>query len=301
MYYYKLFTLYEDKMDIDQNHYSTDFENGAIDVDEPSEAELEDHCKKVTKRRAAYESNNATQQGLIELGKHIFAKENSKQKRATRHLYLIKSVRDSDYFLSERFLNEVDDCDDDLVKNIAKKLATFASMFRELYSHNVEDISDLNKEIESLKMENADMGEMVDKYIEEVDTEEAKLAKVATELTRYKGMFAVHEEKLAEYHTVMTRQKKTISMLTADNQIYADCVCSHQGEKKDWDDKKVALDKIVLIQQKTIEQLKKNAQYFTGNCAYFSIGCVIAVIGSAMYSMAYENSPLCALIGLIKH
>jgi hypothetical protein len=69
-------------MDIKQNHYSTNFENGAIRVDgmrdvmsSDRDSELEGHCKKVTKLRATYESNMATEHGLIEIGKHMSAKE----------------------------------------------------------------------------------------------------------------------------------------------------------------------------------------------------------------------------------
>ena len=200
---------------------------------------------------------------------------------------------------------EVSNCKDkNLVKVMVGSLVGYVSMFKELYSHHVEDISDLNKEIESLKVENADMGEMVDKYIEEVDAEEAKLAKVAKAVTTYKGIITVQEEKLDECHRVMTQHKKTISRLTDDNQIYAGNERIHQDEKRDWDDQKVALDNTVLRQQKTITQLKKNAtcdQCFTRNCVYFSIGCGIVVVGSAMYSMTYGNSPLCDLIGLLKH
>jgi len=203
-------------MDIKQNHYSTDFENDAVRVDElsdgmssDSDAELEGHCKKVTKRRATYESNIATEQGLIELGKHIAAKENSKQKRAAKYIYLVTSVKELDDFHGAQFLSEVSNCKDmKEVKVMVGSLVDYVSMFKELYSHHVEDISDLNKEIESLKVENADMGGMVDKYIEEVDAEEAKLAKVAKTVTTYKGIITVQEEKLKECHRMITQLKK---------------------------------------------------------------------------------------------
>jgi hypothetical protein len=312
MYYYKRFTLYEDKMDIKQNHYSTDFENGAVRVDElsdvmssdsdgmssDSDAELEGHCKKVTKRRATYESNIATEQGLIELGKHIAAKENAKQKRAAKYQYLVTSVKELEDFHGTQFLSEVSNCKDkNLVKVMVGSLVGYVSMFKELYSHHVEDISDLNKDIESLKVENADIREMVDQYIEDVDAKEAKLAKVADDVTRYKGIFAVQEKKLVECHRVMTQHKKIIRMVTDGNQIYSGNERIHQNEKRDWDDQKVALDNTVLRQQENITQLKKNAafvQCFTRNCVYFSIGCVV-------YSMKYGNTPLCDLIGLLKH
>jgi len=174
-----------------------------------SDAELEGHCKKVTKRRATYESNIATEQGLIELGKHIAAKENSKQKRAAKYIYLVTSVKELDDFHGAQFLSEVSNCKDmKEVKVMVGSLVDYVSMFKELYSHHVEDISDLNKEIESLKVENADMGGMVDKYIEEVDAEEAKLAKVVKTVTTYKGIITVQEEKLKECHRMITQLKK---------------------------------------------------------------------------------------------
>jgi hypothetical protein len=289
-------------MDIKQNHYSTDFENDAVCVDgmsSDSDAELEGHCKKVTKRRATYESNIATEQGLIELGKHIAANENSKQKRAAKYIYLVTSVKELDDFHGAQFLSELSNCKDKKeVKVMVGSLVDYVLMFKELYSHHVEDISDLNKEIESLKVENADMGGMVDKYIEEVDAEEAKLAKVVKTVTTYKGIITVQEEKLDECHRVMTQNKKTISRLTYDIQIYDGNKRIHQKEKRDWDDQRVALDNTVLRQQKNIAQLKKNAAC---TVMYLSIGCGIVVVGSAVYSMVYGNSPLCDLIGLLKH
>jgi hypothetical protein len=299
-------------MDIKQNHYPTDFENSTMRVDElsdfmssDSDIEPEGHCEKATKRRATYESTIATEQGLIELGKHMATNENYKQTRATKYLYLTTSVKELDDFHGKQFLIDVGNCKDkNLVMGKIQSLVGYVSMFKELYKHHVEDISGLNKEIESLKVENADIGEMVDMYIGEIDEEEAKLKKVAKEVTRYKKIFAVQEEKLAECHGLMNQHKKTNNMLITDNQIYNSNERIHRREKRDWVDQKVALDNTVLMQQNTIAQLKSNAtggQRSTRNYAYFSVGCGMMVVGSAMYSMTYGNLPLYALIDLFKY
>jgi chromosome segregation ATPase len=298
VYYYKLSTLYKDKMDIKQNHYSTDFETGAIRVDRlsdsmssDSDTEVDGHCKKVTKRKATYESNIATEHGLIELGKHMSANENYNHKRSTKYLYLVTSVKELDDFNGSQFLREVSNCKDkNLITGKIQSLVGYISMFKELYNHHAEDISDLNKEVESLKVENADMLEIVDKYIDEIDEGEAKLAKIDKEVIKYKGIFAVHEEKLSEYHGLITQHQKTIIGLTTDNQIYDCNEKIHYAEKRNWNNQKVSLDNIVLRQHKIITQLKNNATRawcFTRNFVYFSIGCGIIVVGSAMYSMTY--------------
>jgi hypothetical protein len=92
-----------------------------------------------------------------------------------------------------------------------------------------------------------------------------------------------------------TQYKKTICRLTIDNQIYGSKERIHHDEKRDWNNKKVALDDIVLRQQNAITELKNNTvyvRYFTRNCVYFSIVCGIMIIVSAMYSIKYGNSPL---------
>jgi hypothetical protein len=299
-------------MNIKQNHYSAAFENGTINVNEQSycvssdsDVEPNGHCEKATKRRVAYESNIATEQGLIELGKHMAIQENAKQKRATKYLYFTTSVKELDDFNGEKFLKEVSNCKDkNLVMGKIQSLVGYVSMFKELYNHRVEDISVLDKEIESLKVENADVGEMVGMYIDEIDVGEAKLKKVVTEVTRYKKISAAYEKKLAEYISLINQHKKTNLILITDNQIYNGNERIHRDEKSDWVYQKVSLDKIVLMQKKTIAQLKKNATYdqcSTRKCAYFIIGCGTMVVGFAMYLMTYGNLPLCALIGLFKH
>lgn len=299
-------------MEIKQNHYSTDFENDAVrvsgdelsdglssDSDVENEAEpveIEGHCKKVSKRRSAYESNIATEKGLIELGKHMAARENAKQKRATKYLYLVTSVKELDGFHGAQFLSEVSNCKDkNLLMGKIQSLVGYVSMFKELYNHHVEDISDLNKEIESLKVENTDMGEMIDKYIEAVDAEEAKVAKVSEEVTKCKKVLGQREKKLADYYGLMAEHEKTIGQLTSDNQIYAANKKVYQNDKTDWANQKTALDIIVLKQQKTIALLnKENAcvRALTRQCLMFSIGLGVVVIGSAAYSWIFGKFPL---------
>lgn len=245
-------------MEINQDHYFTDFEEGSLFVDEFSDTELVDNSKKSIKIMDSYDSKSTM--------------KNDKNNK-TEYLCMTMPVKDLEDFNGEQLLIEARNCTDkNMILIMMERLVGYISIFKKFYIHHIEDITDLKKEVESLREENNKMGEMIDKYIEKVDLEEAKLKKVDKEVANCKEKIEVH--------------KKTINILTIKNQIYSSKEIIHQDEKRKWSNIRVATDKIIFEQQKTITQLKKNtgrAQLFTKKDMYLGIGCGIMVLSVIKY------------------
>lgn len=271
-------------MDIKQDHYNSGYVHVQGEYQDKLPSDITEcpetgHCKKVNERRAAYEANIATEHGLIELGKHMAKRENAKQKRQAKQLYLRTSVEELEDFNIEQFMSEVKSCKDkDLMFGKVQYLVGYVSLFKELNNHYVEDIADSHKEIESLKIENADMGEMVDRYIEEVNTTEKKL-NLAT--NKYK-------KKFAEYSDNITNYEKKIQKINTDNQIYSDKIkLQHIKEKDEWVKEKNTLNATII----RLNQENSYIKTFTEKCLYVGISCGVVVIGTMVYYMVSDKTP----------
>lgn len=176
------------------------------------------HCKIVSKTRASYESHIATEKGLVELGKHMAKKENYKQKRAEKYTYLLTAIKEFDGFNGHQFIHSVQSCDKNLVVGKMQSLVDYVSILKELYNHHTEDIADRNTEIENLRVENIDMGDMVDVYIEEIDTKDSKLETIYDIIEDYKSIVETYKMKMVEHSNLINMYKKKIGLLNSEDQ-----------------------------------------------------------------------------------
>ena len=285
---------------MDSSYVVTDFEMiNSIMLETPEEiiSDLSDEevkridkqdsvCTQVSVRRAEYDAQIATEKGLVSLGKQLALQENKKEKRRLKYQYLVTSVKELDNFDGGQFVSDFKKCTDkDLSVVKVRSLVGYVSMFKELYQHHLEDIAALNKEIIGLKNENTDMGEMVDKYIEELDQAEEKVKEIAESVGLYKEKFNVHEKALKEAYEREEKYHKRIVQLTTDNQIYT-------ANEKVLEKKLAEKNKLI---KKTTADLKKRLKREKISCnKYFfiSITSGIVIIGSFMYTAITGCSPM---------
>ena len=242
-------------------------------------------CTQVSVRRAEYDAQIATEKGLVNLGKQLALQENKKEKRHLKYQYLVTSVKELDGFDGGQFVSDFKKCTDkDLSVVKVRSLVGYVSMFKELYQHHLEDIAALNKEIIGLKNENTDMGEMVDKYIEELDQAEEKVKEIAESVELYKKKFNVHEKALKEAYEREKKYNKRIVQLTTDNQIYT-------ANEKVLEDKLAEKNKLIKKTTSDLKKILKKEKISCNKYFFISITSGIVIIGSFIYTAITGCSP----------
>jgi hypothetical protein len=268
--------------DIKQNLCSDDFEDDKLNKSGGMGHKREPigHCNKVCKIRAEYESNVSTERGLIELGKHIAGIEIAKQKRAVRYKYLTASVNELNSFNGDTFLREIQECKNKkVIIGKVSSILRYIPMFKDLYDHHMEDLSDLNKEIEILRVDNGDKDEMMNNYIQDIEIAEEKLNNLVGYVRKYKTLFVQYDKKHAENCQLLEACDSTINQLHIDRWMYADNCKIHEIENDEWNTQKIALDEIICKQSGVIAQLKEDIVCNqTSLYQYFILGVSCSII-----------------------
>lgn len=193
---------------------STDFEMVIGESDVGNTEKSKGACVQVSKRRSKYESRMVTESGLITLGKQLAQVESDKEKREAKYKYLTASVEELDGFNGSQFMSDFLNCTD---KNITlgkiQSLVGYVSLFKELYQYHIEDIKCMDKTISLLKDENADMYEMIDNYIIELDESESNVKKMEGTVKLYKNTIKQKETSIYNVHCENTENMKKIVQL----------------------------------------------------------------------------------------
>jgi DNA repair ATPase RecN len=174
-------------------------------------------CCKVTKRRDEYETRIATEQGLIKLGNDMSKNDNDVLKRGDKYSYLLAYMREMEEFNEFSYFNMLQKCDTvNTVIHKAQILIGHITKSREMYNHQIEDITKLNNEILLLKSENEDMADMADGYIHELDEAEKKIEKYKTDVEKYKTDVEKNNIKMIECSCIANKYREKICQLDLD-------------------------------------------------------------------------------------
>jgi predicted metalloendopeptidase len=128
------------------------------------------HCVQVPERKSAYESQMATQQALLDLGKSLDSREKKQQSREEKHAYLMSTVKDLEDFNGNIFVDEYEKSkDDNLLKAKVYSLVRYISIFKDLHKSTSSNLEEALTKVSELTNEIAYQRAQIDSYIIQLD------------------------------------------------------------------------------------------------------------------------------------
>lgn len=129
-------------------------------------------CIQVTKRRAEYESHQATEAALVNLGKQMAAAENATITRRLDYDTIQQFTKELDGFDPDKFIATVMDSKRDIQYATLKSTTKYMWALQKLHQLQTEDKQEMKLTIKGLNDDKEDLNETIDRYIEESDTME---------------------------------------------------------------------------------------------------------------------------------
>jgi hypothetical protein len=127
-------------------------------------------CVQVSERKATYESQRATHDALLALGKTLVDRENKQHCRDDKQAYLLSTIKELDTFEGNVFMTDYERTKDkNLLKARTYGLVRYIAIFKELHESMVADREEAHVKVAELIEEVSDQSEQIDSYITQLD------------------------------------------------------------------------------------------------------------------------------------
>ena len=161
-----------------------------------SDSELTElHCIQTSTRMDAYQSNMATQHGLINLGRDIGIIEQKKILSGKVYSEILKSIPTLENFDSKTLYIEIINTNDTVLRNAKiQSLIYLIETVKKLHQHHVASIKYYKKELKLSIDEKSSIDEMNTSYINEIENLESEYRCVQIKLKNKEEI--IEKEKL---------------------------------------------------------------------------------------------------------
>lgn len=131
-------------------------------------------CVQVSDDVSKYESHIATEKGLVELGRQMGEHDIKKHEEKRDRMYLNTVFNNLADFSDISFMSSLKLKNKNTLQKISE-VVSYIPLFSRVHQYYKEDILSLQKEIDSLKVENTDLSDVMTAYIVDLEEVETKL------------------------------------------------------------------------------------------------------------------------------